>query len=260
MILGIPWLRKANPQIDWTQETVVVKKGNQLISLPLAHRKRETEEVSLVSAKQLSRFLKKGERAFLGFIRKVEETEECNTVSEEPEKTDLGKVLDAHPLPEPIKDVLREFKDVFSADLPVGVPPVRKGHEFCIDLEDDVPPVHRPLYKMSPLELEETKKQIEYLLKHEFIRPSDSPYGAPVLFVPKKDGGLRMCIDYRWLNKKTIKNRYPLPLPEEMFDRLGGAKVFSKIDLKSGYWQIPVRKEDIHKTAFKTRWGYMSFW
>ena len=195
----------------------------------------------------------------MGFIRKVEETEECNTVSEEPEKTDLGKVLDAHPLPEPIKDVLREFKDVFSADLPVGVPPVRKGHEFCIDLEDDVPPVHRPLYKMSPLELEETKKQIEYLLEHEFIRPSDSPYGAPVLFVLKKDGGLCMCIDYRWLNKKTIKNRYPLPLPEEMFDRLGGAKVFSKIDLKSGYWQIPVRKEDIHKTAFKTRWGLYEF-
>ena len=74
------------------------------------------------------------------------------------------------------------------------------------------------------------------MLEHKFIRPSDSPYGAPVLFIPKKDGNVRFCIDYRWLNKRTIWNRYPLPLPEEMLDCLGGAKVFSKIDLKSGYW------------------------
>ena len=75
----------------------------------------------------------------------------------------------------------------------------------------------------------------------------------------KKDGGLCFCIDYRWLNKKTIKNQNPLPLPEEMFDRLGGAKVFSKIDLKSGYWQMPIRPEDIPKTEFKTRWGLFEY-
>ena len=84
---------------------------------------------------------------------------------------------------------------------------------------------------MSLLELEEAKKQIESMLEHSFIRPSDSPYGAPVSFVPKKDGSLRFYIDYRWLNKKTVKNKYPLPLPEELFDRLGSAKVFSKLDL-----------------------------
>ena len=98
-----------------------------------------------------------------------------------------------------------------------------------------MPPVHRPLYKLSPIELAEAKKQIEYMLEHGFIRPSDSPYGAPIIFALKKDGGLRFCIDYWWLNKKTVTNRYPLPLLEEMFDRLGNAKVFSKIDLKSGY-------------------------
>ena len=139
---------------------------------------------------------------------------------------------------------------MFPEDLPKGVPPVRRGFQFKIELEDNVPPVHRPIYKLSPLELEEAKTQINYMLEHGFIRPSQSPYGAPVLFMPKKDGGLRFCIDYRWLNKKTVKNRYPLPLPEEMFDRLGKAKVFSKIDLKSGYWQIPVRPEDVQKTAF----------
>ena len=99
-----------------------------------------------------------------------------------------------------------------------------------------MPPIHRLLYKMSPLELKEAKQQIESMLEHGFVRPSDSPYGAPALFVPKKDGSLRFCIDYRGLNKKTVKNKYPLPLLEEPFDRLGSAKVFSKIDLQSGYW------------------------
>ncbi len=116
------------------------------------------------------------------------------------------------------------------------------GHEFKVELEDETPPVHRPMYKLIPLELEEAKKQIDYMLEHGYIRTSKSPYGAPILFAPKKDGGLRFCIDYRWLNKKTIRNRYPLPLPEEMYDRLGGSKVFSKIDLRSGYWQVPIRE------------------
>ena len=97
------------------------------------------------------------------------------------------------------------------------------------------------------------------MLEHEFICPSDSLYGGPVLFVPKKDGGLRFCIDYRWLNKCTIRNRYPLPLPEEMLDRLGGARVLSKIDLKSGYWQMLVHEQDIPKIAFRTRWGLYEF-
>ena len=98
------------------------------------------------------------------------------------------------------------------------------------------PPVHRTLYKMSPLEIKEAKKQIESMLEHSFIRPLDAPYSAPVLFVPKKDGSLRFCIEYNWLNKKTVKNKYPLPLPKELFDRLGSARVFNKIDLRSGYW------------------------
>ena len=114
------------------------------------------------------------------------------------------------------------------------------GHEFRIDLEDESSPVHRPLHKLSPLELEETHKQIQYMLEHGFIRPSDSPYGAPVLFTPKEDCDLQFCIDYYWVNKRTVRNQYSLPLLEEMLDRLSGAKVFSKIDLKSGYWHMPI--------------------
>ena len=108
---------------------------------------------------------------------------------------------------EEIKVVLRKYDDVCPKDLPPRLPPICKGHEFKIDLEEDMPLVHRPLYKLSPLELQQAKKQIEYMLKHGFIQPSDSPYGAPVLFAPKKDGGLQFCIDYRWLNKKNGREK-----------------------------------------------------
>ena len=138
-------------------------------------------------------------------------------------------------LPTTIWEVLERYSDAFPSELPKGTPLVRVGHEFEIDLEDETPPIHRLLYKLSPLELTEAKNQIQEMLEHEFIHPSDSPYGVPVLFVAKKDGSLRFCIDYHWLNKRTIQNRYPLPLPEEMLDRLGGAMVLNKIDLKSGY-------------------------
>ncbi|GMH44676.1 hypothetical protein BSKO_12628 [Bryopsis sp. KO-2023] len=121
---------------------------------------------------------------------------------------------------------------------------------------EDPTPIHRPIYKLSPAELDEVKAQVDYLLEQKKIKPSESPWGAPILFVPKKDGGLRMCVDYRWINKVTVKNRYPLPLPEELMDRVFKAKVFSKLDLRSGYWQFPVRPSDTDKTAFRTRYGH----
>ena len=198
---------------------------------------------------------------FLGLIKRVQILAERvdDVAKQKKEKAEVTLVW-REDLLALIKAVLEEYSDIFPQDLPPGLPPTRMGHEFRIDLEDNTPPVHRPLYKLSPLELEEAQKQIQSMLEHGFIRPSDSPYGAPVLFAPKKDGGLRFCIDYRWLNKRTIRNRYPLPLPEEMLDRLGGAKVFSKIDLRSRYWQMPIREQDIPKTAFRTHWGLYEFW
>ena len=147
-------------------------------------------------------------KVFLGLIRKVEEGTEDDTIGG---PSDVEK-LRRPDLPSAISEVLETYSDVFPSELPKGVPPVRMGHEFKIDLEDETPPIHRPLYKLSPLELIETKNQIQEMLEHEFIRPSDSPYGAPMLFVPKKDGSLWFCINYHWLNKHTIQNRYPLPL------------------------------------------------
>ena len=180
------------------------------------------------------------------------------TIPEEHNGSDVNK-LKRPGLPEEIIAILDEYKDVFAKDLPPGVPPIRQGHEFHIELEPGAQPVSRPLYKLSPLELEEVKHQLDYLLKQGYARPSESPWGAPIIFAPKKDGGLRMCLDYRWLNKVTKKNKYPLPLPEELIDRLAGAKVFSKLDLHSGYWQMPVREQDIEKTAFKCRYGQFEF-
>lgn len=115
------------------------------------------------------------------------------------------------------------------------------------------------MYRMGPAELDELKKQLEQLTESGFIRPSKSPFGAPILFVKKKDGSMRMCVDYRALNGITVKNSYPLPRVDELFDRLQGAKVFSKIDLRSGYHQIRIAPEDVPKTAFRTRYGHFEF-
>ena len=129
--------------------------------------------------------------------------------------------------------VVNEFSDVFPEDLP-GLPPEREV-EFGIDVIPGTQPISIPPYRMAPAELRELKEQLKDLLEKGFIRPSISPWGAPVLFVRKKDGSLRMCIDYRQLNKVTIKNKYPLPRIDDLFDQLQGAKCFSKIDLRSGY-------------------------
>ncbi|KAJ9561460.1 hypothetical protein OSB04_006620 [Centaurea solstitialis] len=131
--------------------------------------------------------------------------------------------------------------------------------EFMIDLVPRAAPVAKTPYRLAPPEMQELSNQLEELLEKGFIRPSSSPWGAPILLVKKKDGTLRMCIDYRELNKLTVKNRYPLPRIDDLFDQLQGAAWFSKIDLRSGYHQLKVREEDVHKTAFRTRYGHYEF-
>ena len=117
----------------------------------------------------------------------------------------------------------------------------------------------RRAYRMPPRELAELKTQLQELSDKGFIRPSSSPWGCPAIFVKKKDQSLRLCIDYRPLNEVTIKNKYPLPRIDLLFDQLAGAKVFSKIDLRSGYHQIKIRPEDVPKTAFTTRYGLYEY-
>ncbi|WVZ76553.1 hypothetical protein U9M48_024518 [Paspalum notatum var. saurae] len=154
--------------------------------------------------------------------------------------------------------VVCEFPDVFPEELP-GLSPNRDV-EFKIDLVPRTAPISRRPYRMAPDELKELKTQLQEQLDKEFIRPSSSPWGCPALFVEKKDqGGKRLCVDYRPLNAVTVKNKYPLPHIDILFDQLAGAKVFSKIDLRSGYYQIKIKEEDIPKTAFSTRYGLYEY-
>ncbi|GKA56180.1 putative reverse transcriptase domain-containing protein, partial [Tanacetum coccineum] len=153
--------------------------------------------------------------------------------------------------------IVREFPEVFPEDLP-GLPPARQV-EFQIDLVPGAAPVARAPYRLAPAEMQELSTQLQELSDRGFIRPSSSPWGAPVLFVKKKDGSFRMCIDYRELNKLTVKNRYPLPRIDDLFDQLQGSRVYSKIDMRYGYHQLRVREEDIPKTTFRTHYGHYEF-
>ena len=146
---------------------------------------------------------------------------------------------------------------VFPGDI-AGLPPDREV-EFPIDLIPRTEPISNPPYRMASVELRELKAQLEELLSKGFIRLSISPWGAPILFVKKKYGSLRLCIDYRQLNKVTIRNQYPLPRIDELFHHLQGSRVYSKIDLRSGYHQLRVQKSYIPKTAFRTRYGHYEF-
>jgi len=174
----------------------------------------------------------------------------CFMVVAKPEKKSAAEVIQAIP-------VANEYVDVFPDEVS-GLPPSR-DIDFTIDLILGAGPVSMAPYRMAPAELAKLKKQIEELLEKQFIRPSASPWGAPVLLVKKKDGSSRLCVDYRQLNKLTIKNKYSLPRIDDLLDQLKGAGVFSKIDLRSGYHQILVRPEDVQNTTFRSRYGHYEY-
>ncbi|GJT57325.1 putative reverse transcriptase domain-containing protein [Tanacetum coccineum] len=195
--------------------------------------------LNLISCTKTQKYLLKGCPIFLAHVT----TKKAEDKSEEKRLEDVP--------------IVRDFPDVFPEDLP-GLPPARQV-EFQIDLVPGAAPVARAPYRLAPSKMKELSEQLQELSDKGFIRPSSSPWGAPVLFVKKKDGSFRMCIDYRELNKLTVKNRYPLPRIDDLFDQLQGSSVYSKIDLRSGYHQLRVREEDIPKTAFRTRYGHYEF-
>ncbi|XP_072980902.1 uncharacterized protein [Typha angustifolia] len=233
VILGMDWLAAYHTNIDCYRKEIVMNladgteyriKGN-----------KSSNPMEIISACEAYRLLKKGCTGVLASL-----------------SGDIDKQIKLEDV-----RVVREFPDVFPDDLP-GLPPDREV-TFSIDLAPDTSPISKAPYRMAPIELKELKVQLEELLLKGFIRPSVSPWGAPVLFVKKKDGTLRLCIDYRQLNQVTIKNKYPLPRIDDLFDQLKGARVFSKIDLRTGYHQLKVHEEDISKTAFRTRYGHYEF-
>jgi hypothetical protein len=175
----------------------------------------------------------------------------CQIFATHMEETPIDKVpnLEDHA-------VLEDFEDVFK-EVP-GLPP-KKDIDFSFNLMPGAAPMSNTPYRMSTPELKELEMQLEELLKMGYICPSVSPWGAPVLFVNKKYRTLRLCIDSRQLNKVTVKNKYHLPMIDDLFDQLKDAKIFSNIDLRSGYHQVRIKEEDINKTAFRTRYGHYEF-
>ena len=198
----------------------------------------------LLTALQCARASTKAEKFFLVMVT---------------EKDDVVTVdVPVKPVLSPaIQQVMDEYKSVFE-EIPYGLPPDR-GEGHTIPLEPGAVPPFKRMYRMSPKEKLEVDKQVKSLMAKGWVEPSTSPYGAPVLFVVKKGGELRMCIDFRALNKLTIKNRYPLPRIDDLMDKLHGATVFSSLDLQQGYHQLLISKEDVPKTAFLTHMGLYQY-
>ncbi|GJY98652.1 putative reverse transcriptase domain-containing protein [Tanacetum coccineum] len=240
VIIGMDWLRRCHAVIVCDEKLVQVPYGNETLTFRGNESSNGRESrLTVISCSKAQEYMAKGCQVFLAQI----------SAKKEEDKSE-GKQL---------KDVptVRDFPEVFPEDLP-GLPPARPV-EFQIDLIPGAAPVARAPYRLAPSEMKELSEQLQELSDKGFIRPSSSPWGAPVLFVKKKDGSFRMCIDYRELNKLTVKNRYPLPRIDDLFDQLQGSSIYSKIDLRSGYHQLRVREQDIPKTAFRTRYGHYEF-
>ncbi|GJS58272.1 putative reverse transcriptase domain-containing protein [Tanacetum coccineum] len=240
VIIGMDWLTKYQAVIDCAKKIIRIPFGSEiLIFHGDGSRNKRGTRLNIISCTKTQKYLLKGCHVFLAHI----------TIKETGDKSKKKQLQDV--------PIVKNFPEVFPEDLP-GLPHTRQV-EFHIDLVPGAAPVARAPYRLAPSEMKELADQLQELSDKGFIRPSSSPWGAPVLFVKKKDGSLRMCIDYRELNKLTVKNRYPLPRIDDLFDQLQGSSVYSKIDLRSGYHQLRVREEDISKTAFRTRYGHYEF-
>ncbi|GJV42964.1 putative reverse transcriptase domain-containing protein [Tanacetum coccineum] len=240
VIIGMDWLAKYHAVIVCDEKLVRVPFGDKtLIFHGDGSNNGHESRLNIISCTKTQKYLLEGCPIFLAQVtmKKAEDKSKEKQLEEVP--------------------IVQDFPEVFPEDLP-GIPPTRQV-EFQIDLIPGAAPVARAPYRLAPSEMKELSDQLKELSDKGFIRPSSSPWGAPVLFVKKKDGSFRMCIDYRELNKLTVKNRYPLPRIDDLFDQLQGSSIYSKIDLRSGYHQLRVREEDIPKTAFRTRYGHYEF-
>ena len=269
-------------QTEWKNVDVVNPKGRKqkendtvraMGSVQYGKSRTSSHRNRIISSKQMDKLVRRGETVFLAMIRpmqpkqgmtqkvKFEQMKKTGPVRKTPPVSETRKRM-CNEAPADVRTrlqkLLTEYEDLFPEKLPKGRPPKREI-EFEIKLEEGANPPSKPPYRLSPKEYEELQAQIEELLAQGHIQPSTSPYGAPVLFVLKKDGRWHMCVDYRALNKQTIRDKYPLPRIDDLLDRLGRAKHFSTLDLASGYHQIAVKASDIPKTAFRTQRGQFEF-
>nr|GEV91058.1 putative reverse transcriptase domain-containing protein [Tanacetum cinerariifolium] len=222
----------ANPDNNVVTDEILIVRGD-------GSSNKHGTRLNIISYTKAQEYLTKGCHVFL-----------ANITATKDEDKSKGKRLED-------LTVVQEFPEVFPEDLP-GIPPTRQV-EFLIDLIPGAAPVGRAPYRLAPSEMKELAEQLQELTNKGFIRLSSSPWGAPVLFVKKKDGSFRMCIYYKELNKLIVKNRYPLPRIDDLFDQLQGSSAYLKINLRSRYHQLRVREEYIPKTAFRTRYVHYEF-
>ncbi|GKA79291.1 putative reverse transcriptase domain-containing protein [Tanacetum coccineum] len=240
VIIGMDWLANHQAVIVCDEKIVRIPYGDEVLIVQGDRSgKGKKSKLNIISCTKTQKYIKKGCPIFLAQVTK-KETEDK---SEEKRLVDVSTV--------------RDILEVFPEDL-LGLPPMRQV-EFQIDLVPGAAPVAQAPYRLAPSELQELSTQLQELSDKGFIRPSSSPWGAPVLFVKKKDGSFWMCIDYRELNKLTVKNRYPLPRIGDLFNQLQGSSVYSNINFRSGYHQLRYRDEDILKMAFRTHNGHYEF-
>jgi hypothetical protein len=238
IILGYPWLRDINPDCDWENRTWAYREVSSM------------SDVELINSHKLDRLLRKGNSAYI--VGRIPAGKELDPVL---------MVAGARVSTPEIPINLRDFADVFSEKGPTVEKSlhIMQDHDHAIDLFPGKEPPHKPLYNLSEKELSILREYLDTAMEKGWIHPSKSPAGAPIFFVPQKDGSMRLCVDYRGLNAITIKNRYPLPLISETLDRLAGAKIFTQLDLRDGYHHIRIRKGDEWKTAFRTRYGHFEY-
>ena len=250
-IVGMPFFRENEVDLAGLDIGIIEVNGSRILitegDTGKSPGNMEIPIIGMISRKRLKKELKRNEIEEL-YLAMVRGTDDMDSIS-----ASTVQQLDSIP-----NWIRKDYRTVLREELPPEMPPERSV-DHQIPLKPDMPPPLKGIFRLSQLELRELKRQLDQLLRDGKIRPSTSPYGAPVLFVKKKDGKLRMCIDYRALNSQTIQNRYALPRIDELFDRLHGAKVFSKLDLTSGYYQIAIDPKDRHKTAFRTRYGHYEF-
>ena len=272
ILLGKGWHDYNDPQVCFPKNQIQIK---QFLPGPVQRRARDVlyhridctrkprpvlPAVSVLSAAAFAKACRSGE-TFLGFVTPadtqsaaIQATQASHgfQAASEPARPAQGNLKDL-----PYGHILERFQHVFDP-LPPGLPPDR-GDVHEIPLEAEARPVYRGSRRLSPKEEQECVAQVTALVEHGHAQPSYSPYGSPVLFVRKKDGTLRMCVDYRALNNQTVKDKFPIPRIDAMLDSLQGATVFSKLDLSQGYHQVRIHPDDVHKTAFTTPFGHYEF-
>ncbi|GKA81236.1 putative reverse transcriptase domain-containing protein [Tanacetum coccineum] len=240
IIVRMDWLAKYHAVINCAEKIVRIPWGNEtLIVHGDGSSRGNGTRLNIIFCTKTHKYLLKGHHVFWAYVT----TKEIEDKSGEKRLEDIP--------------IVEDFPKVFPEYLS-GLPSTRQV-EFQIDLVPGAAPVAQAPYRLAPSKMKELSEQLQELSAKGFIRPSSSPWGAPVLFVKKKEKSFQMCIDYRELNKPKVKNLYPLPRIDDLFDQLQGSSVYSKIDLRSGYHQLRVREEDILKTAFRTRYGHYEF-